>query len=82
MTGDAVPKARFGGSPDPQASLPLASDGVRRIVWQTATGSVLIEVRDGVAYVNGARVEPIAETLARGCGEEKLLDVHDARPSV
>lgn len=30
-------------------------------VWQSAFGPMLIEVRDGVAFVNGKRVLPLAE---------------------
>ena len=63
MTGPLLPEVMCGGDAAPQAALPLASEGVQRFVWQMAHGQILIEVRDGFAYVNGARVEPIAETL-------------------
>jgi hypothetical protein len=43
----------------PQAELPLASQGVLRYVWQGRFGSMLIEIVDGVAFVNGDRVDPI-----------------------
>ena len=43
---------------DPQASLPLETQGVLRHVWESRFGPMLIEVRDGRAYVNGQRVEP------------------------
>ena len=39
-----------------QPSLDLASEGVQRYAWQCAYGAMLIEVRDGIAFVNGARV--------------------------
>jgi hypothetical protein len=42
-----------------QADLPLASEGVLRYVWEGRFGSMLIEVKDGRAYVNGQPVEPI-----------------------
>lgn len=42
----------------PQADLPLAAEGVLRYVWEARFGSMLIEVRDGRAYVNGQLVEP------------------------
>lgn len=42
----------------PQADLPLASEGVLRYVWESKFGSMLIEVKDGQAYVNGQAVEP------------------------
>lgn len=38
--------------------LELATAGVLRLVWESRFGPMLIEVRDGSAYVNGQRVEP------------------------
>jgi hypothetical protein len=43
----------------PQETLPLATEGVQRYVWESRFGSMLIEVVDGAAYVNGDRVEVI-----------------------
>lgn len=62
---DGVPVLEVwcGGAADPQAQLPLATDGVRRVIWHLAMGPILIEVRDGDVFVNGQRVEPLAETL-------------------
>jgi hypothetical protein len=40
------------GDVDAQPSLPLAAEGVQRYVWQTRHGPILVEVRDGVAFVN------------------------------
>jgi hypothetical protein len=45
-----------------QQPLPLATEDVQRYVWESAYGAMLIEVRGGAAYVNGQRVEPLAET--------------------
>lgn len=42
----------------PQMDLPLAADGVLRYVWESRYGPMLIEVRDGKAFVNGEVVEP------------------------
>lgn len=42
----------------PQADLPLASEGVLRYVWEGKFGSMLIEVKDGRAFVNGQAVAP------------------------
>lgn len=42
---------------DTQAALPLAAEGVERYVWESRFGSMLIEVVDGVVYVNGQEVE-------------------------
>jgi hypothetical protein len=47
----------------PQDALPLATEGVQRYVWESRFGPMLIEVVDGVAYVNGQRVDPPAEDL-------------------
>lgn len=66
MTDPLLPEMVCGAGEVPQAALPLATEGVQRYVWKMAHGDILIEVRDGVAYVNGARVEPIAKTLERG----------------
>jgi hypothetical protein len=40
----------------PQADLPLASEAVLRYVWESKFGSMLIEVKEGRAYVNGQAV--------------------------
>jgi hypothetical protein len=45
-----------------QIPLSLVAEGVVRSVWESAFGPILIEVRDGVAVVNGAAVTPIADT--------------------
>jgi len=66
MTVPLLPETVCGATELPQTSLPLATEGVQRYVWKMAHGDILVEVRDGVAYVNGQRVEPIAETLERG----------------
>ena len=47
-----------GESPEP--ALEPSTAGVLRVVWASRFGPMLIEVRDGVAYVNGERVEPAA----------------------
>jgi len=44
----------------PQEALPLATEGVQRYVWESRFGPMLIEVVEGVAYVNGNRVESFA----------------------
>lgn len=44
--------------PSAQERLPLATQGVQRWVWESRYGEILIEVIDGVAFVNGSRVEP------------------------
>lgn len=52
--------------PADQPNLELASEGVQRYVWNSAFGAMLIEVREGVAFVNGARVASMAELRAAG----------------
>lgn len=56
----------LGSQPADQPSLKLASEGVQRYVWHSAYGDMLIEVRDGAAYVNGKRVTSIHELGAPG----------------
>jgi hypothetical protein len=53
----------------PQEALALASEGVQRYVWEGRFGAMLIEVVDGVAYVNGKRVESIAALAAPAATE-------------
>ena len=45
-----------------QADEALAATGVLRFLWPCRYGPMLIEVRDGVPYVNGGAVEPFAAT--------------------
>ena len=49
-----------------QEALPLVTEGVQRYVWEGRFGSMLIEVVDGAAYVNGDRVECIGSASADG----------------
>jgi hypothetical protein len=51
-----LPEVLLGARPTGQPNLDLASEGVQRYIWQSAYGAMLIEVRDGIAFVNGARV--------------------------
>ena len=46
---------------DSQQSLPLATAGVQRYVWEGRFGAMLIEVLDGVIYVDGHRVDRIRD---------------------
>lgn len=61
MNAPLLPELLMGPLPADQASLPLAAEGVQRYVWQSAFGPMLIEVRDGAAFVNGKRVLSMAE---------------------
>ena len=59
-----LPEVLLGPQPIDQPSLDLASQGVQRYVWRSAYGAMLIEVRDGVAFVNGSRVASMVELRA------------------
>jgi hypothetical protein len=56
-----LPEVHLGSQPVDQPSLQLASEGVQRYVWHSAYGEMLIEVREGSAYVNGRRVVSMPE---------------------
>lgn len=59
-----LPEVQLGPQPADQPNLALASEGVQRYIWHSAYGAMLIEVRDGVAFVNGQRVASMAELRA------------------
>lgn len=44
-----------------QSALPLSTAGVQRYVWEGRFGAMLIEVVDGVIYVNGDRIDRIRD---------------------
>ena len=79
MSEPLLPEVRYGDVDASQPNLPLAAVGGQRFVWQTRHGPILIEVRDGVAYVNGDAVEPVSETLRRMA--EALIDAPDHLPT-
>lgn len=61
MNAPLLPEVLLGLQHVDEPPLPLASEGVQRYVWNGKFGPMLIEVRDGVAYVNGQRVMSMAE---------------------
>lgn len=65
-----LPEVHLGQQSSDQPSLELASEGVQRYVWHSAYGEMLIEVRDGVAFVNSKRVVPIAELREGGSASQ------------
>ena len=66
MSEDADDERRFGNDPDArQGRLPLPRPGVDTVIWHLPTGTLLIETRAGVTYVNGSPVEPLEVTLER-----------------
>jgi hypothetical protein len=58
----ARPEILLGSAEPDQLPLELAADGVLRYVWQSAFGPMLIEVREGRAFVNGEQVTPVAQS--------------------
>ena len=48
---------------DPRES---AVESIPPTIWQSTFGPILIEVRDGAAYVNGKRVLSVAEMRDAG----------------
>mgnify|MGYP003392218206 CR=1 FL=1 len=63
----------------PPAADPRSStvESIPPTIWQSAFGPILIEVRDGAAYVNGKRVLSMAEL--RDSGSEGLTRRPDCR---
>lgn len=57
MTDSLLPQILLRPDVPAQADLDLATDGVLRYVWRSDFGEMLIEVVDGVAYVNGECVK-------------------------
>jgi len=58
MNAPLLPEVLLGIDTSHEPQLPLAAEGVQRYVWEGRFGAMLIEVKDGVAFVNGQRVEP------------------------
>lgn len=60
MAAHLLPEVLVLSGDSAQAELPLAAEGVLRYVWQHKFGSMLVEVRDGQAFVDGKLVEPVS----------------------
>jgi hypothetical protein len=69
MNAPLIPEVLRRRDETPQADLPLATEGVVRYVWENKFGEMLIEVVDGVVYVNGDRIEP---SMAEGGNAQTL----------
>lgn len=65
MNAPLLPQILLKRDPSSQADLDLATEGVLRYVWSSVWGEMLIEVIDGVSYVNGQRVDPPAPAQER-----------------
>lgn len=61
MNAPLLPEVLMAAQPVDQPSPAPGPGDVQCHVWQSAFGPMLIEVRDGVAFVNGKRVLPLAE---------------------
>lgn len=59
MNAPLLPEVLLGVDVFEEPQLPLATEGVQRYVWESRFGVMLIEVREGSAYVNGQRVDPL-----------------------
>ena len=59
MNAPLLPEVLLGVDAFEEPQLPLATEGVQRYVWESRFGAMLIEVREGSAYVNGQRVDPL-----------------------
>ena len=64
MSGRLVPEMVVGDGGEPQADLPLAVEGVQRIVCRLKYAEVLVKVVDDEVFVNGKRVEPAGSASA------------------
>jgi hypothetical protein len=64
MNALVLPEVLLEAARTPQASLPLAAEGVQRYVWESRFGAMLIEVAGDRVFVNGSAVEPLADTAA------------------
>jgi len=49
----------------PEPSEPPTARSAQSYLWEGRFGAMLIEVKGGVVYVNGQRVEPFAPPRAR-----------------
>ncbi len=58
MNAMLLPEVLLRNADDGQADLPLTSENVLRVVWESRYGAILIEVVGNDVFVNGQRVEP------------------------
>jgi hypothetical protein len=61
MNAPVLPEMLVQRGERPQGELPLASEGVLRYVWESRFGPMLIEVRQGRAYVIGSSLSHLWE---------------------
>lgn len=64
MNAAVLPEVLLRPQPEGQPALPLAAEDVQRSVWQSAFGPMLIDVKDGAAFVNGFRITTMDELRA------------------
>lgn len=59
-----LPEIHVGDVDPNKPELPLVSADVLRYVWHSRFGDMLVEVRDGQAFVNGQPVTPADRPVA------------------
>jgi len=64
MNAPLLPKVLM--KPPAKVSRGPAADSLPPTIWESAFGPILIEVRDGAAFVNGKRVMSITELRDSG----------------
>lgn len=81
MNAPMLPHVLMRAQPADQPPLDLAAERLLRYVWQSAFGTMLIEVAGGNVWVNGQRVVPIAEIQQRPEPQEVdgLMESHIMR---
>ncbi|MDR7334926.1 hypothetical protein [Roseateles asaccharophilus] len=78
MNAPLLPQILLRQDRSAQADLDLATEGVLRYVWSSAWGDMLIESIDGVAYVNGQRVDAAPSPAAQGMARVRDTSTGDA----
>ncbi len=58
MNAPLLPEVLLPQEKQAQAALPLAAEGVQRVVWESRFGVILIEVKGGQTFVNSQLVLP------------------------
>ncbi len=58
MNAPLLPEVHLPQEEQSQVALPLAAEGVQRVVWESRFGVILIEVKGGQTFVNSQLVLP------------------------
>ena len=68
MNAPLILEVLLGAQRPDEPTLPLEREGVQSYVWHSRFGPMLIEVRDGATFVNGARVVSVTELRVGSAG--------------